>query len=73
MIQNKDGVKSVVPFVTISVTIEDENYTTLKEYEVQTNEFGSFTGEFDIPKNVSTGQFTITIDEPDNYENDKKY
>lgn len=73
MIQNKDDVKSVVPFVTVLVTIEDENYTTLKEYEVQTNEFGSFTGEFDIPKNVLTGQFTITIDEPDNYENDKKY
>ncbi|VXB45986.1 conserved exported hypothetical protein [Flavobacterium sp. 9AF] len=73
LIQNKKKQKSVVPFVTVLVTIEDSEYNTLKEYEVQTNEFGSFTGEFDLPKNILTGQFTLTVDEPDNYENDKKY
>uniref|UniRef100_UPI004047A29A MG2 domain-containing protein n=1 Tax=Flavobacterium sp. TaxID=239 RepID=UPI004047A29A len=73
IIQNINGEKSIVPYVTVLVKIEDSNGTTLKEYEVQTNEFGSFTGEFDLPKNVLTGQFSIIIDEPDTYENDKKH
>ncbi|WP_130734215.1 MG2 domain-containing protein [Flavobacterium sp. J27] len=73
LIQNKKNIKSIVPFVTVLVTIEDSDYNILKEYEVQTNEFGSFSGEFDIPKNVLTGQFKLIVDEPDTYENDKKY
>ncbi|UOX34124.1 MG2 domain-containing protein [Flavobacterium sediminilitoris] len=73
IIQNINGEKSIVPHLTVSVLIEDANSNTLKEYEVQTNEFGSFTGEFNLPKNILTGQFSVTINEPDNYENDKKY
>lgn len=73
LIQNKKNNKSIVPYVTVLVIIEDSDFNTLKEYEVQTNEFGSFTGEFELPKNCLTGQFTLTIDEPDHYENDKKY
>ncbi|TAF09773.1 MAG: hypothetical protein EAZ75_07570 [Flavobacteriia bacterium] len=73
IIQKKDAVKNVVPFVTVHVTISDVNNTKLKEYDVQTNEFGSFSGEFDIPKNTLTGEFSIEIEEPDNYEQDSKY
>ncbi|NHN26032.1 TonB-dependent receptor plug domain-containing protein [Flavobacterium jejuense] len=73
IIQNINGEKSIVPHLTVSVLIEDANSNTLKEYEVQTNDFGSFAGEFDLPKNILTGQFSVTIDEPDNYDNDKKY
>jgi len=73
IIQKKDNNKSVVPFLTVHVSIYDVNQTTLKEFDVQTNEFGSFSGEFEIPKNVLTGEFTIEIDEPNNYEQDSKY
>ncbi|WP_291136368.1 alpha-2-macroglobulin family protein [Flavobacterium sp. UBA7663] len=73
IIQKKDAVKNVVPFVTVHVTISDVNNTKLKEYDVQTNEFGSFSGEFEIPKNVLTGEFSIKIEEADNYEKDSKY
>ncbi|WP_264548196.1 MG2 domain-containing protein [Flavobacterium sp. N2820] len=73
IIQNLNDEKSVVPFVSVHVTIEDENNSVLKEFDVQTNEFGSFSGEFDIPKNVLTGEFSIEIDEAENYEIDKKY
>lgn len=73
IIQNLNDKKSVVPFVSVHVTIEDENNSVLKEFDVQTNEFGSFSGEFDIPKNVLTGKFSIEIDEPENYEIDEKY
>jgi TonB-dependent SusC/RagA subfamily outer membrane receptor len=73
MLQKKDRKKSVVPFVTVKVTIEDSKNNTLKEYEVQTNEFGSFSGEFEIPKNILNGEFTLHVEEPDNFEKDKKY
>ena len=73
IIQNINDEKSVVPFVSVRVTIEDENNSVLKEFDVQTNEFGSFSGEFDIPKNVLTGEFSIEIDEPENYKIDEKY
>jgi TonB-dependent SusC/RagA subfamily outer membrane receptor len=73
LIQNKGGLKSVVPHVSVEITIEDPKYSELKKFVLQTNEFGSFSGEFDIPKNVQTGKFTFEVDEPDDYENDKKY
>ena len=73
VIQKKDNIKSVVPFLTIHMNINDANNNTLKEFDVQTNEFGSFSGEFDIPKNILTGEFNIEIEEPDNYEQDSKY
>lgn len=73
LIQKKDHIKSVVPFVSVHVSIHDVNSTVLKEFDVQTNEFGSFSGEFDIPKNILTGDFYMEIEEPDDYENDIKY
>ena len=71
--QNKINGKSIVPKTTFKVIIEDNNWNTLKEEEVQTNEFGSFTGEFIIPKNVMTGRLSVQIDEPDDYEKDTDY
>ena len=73
IIQNKDGIKSIVPNVTVHLEIKDTNGTTLKEIEVMTNEFGSISGEFDIPKNVLTGEFSLTIEKSDIIENDKDY
>lgn len=73
LIQNKDNIKSVVPNVSVNVKISDVNETILKEFDIQTNEYGSFSGEFDIPRNTLTGRFYITIDEPDHAEVDTKY
>lgn len=73
LIQNKKNKKSVVPFVSIRVIINGANDTVLKEYDIQTNEFGSIFGEFEIPKNIVTGEFYITIDEAENYEIDTEY
>ena len=73
MFQNKNNVKSVVPNLTVHVIIEDANNDEVKTFDIQTNEFGSFTGEYDILKNVLTGEFSIKIEEPDNYEADSKY
>ena len=71
--QNKNGVKSVVPYLTVYVEVYDVNYDTVIEKEIQTNEFGSFTFDFDIPKNGITGRYFIEADEPDNLEKDELY
>lgn len=73
MFQNKNNVKSVVPFLTVHVIISDANDNEVKTFDIQTNEFGSFTGEYDIPKNVLTGEFSISIEEPEDVEIDTKY
>jgi TonB-dependent SusC/RagA subfamily outer membrane receptor len=73
LFQNKNNVKSVVPYLTVTVIINNANSEEVKKFDIQTNEFGSFTGEYEIPKNVFTGNFFITIEKPDNYEADTKY
>ncbi|MEZ4852739.1 MG2 domain-containing protein [Flavobacterium sp.] len=73
LVQKIDTQKNIVPFVTVKLIIEDSKGNKIKAEEIQTNEFGSFSGEFEIPKSVITGKFSIYVDEPDNYENDKKY
>ena len=73
IIQSKNFVKSVVPLLTVHVSIEDANYNTVKEFDVQTNEFGSFSGEFLIPRNILTGEFTFSIEEPSDTSIDTKY
>lgn len=73
IIQDKNYKTSVVPFVTVKVEIDNPEGETIKTFEVQTNEFGSFSGEFEIPNNGLTGEYEITIDEPDNFEKDSSY
>ena len=73
MFQNKNNIKNVVPHLTLHVIIEDANDAEVKTFDIQTNEFGSFTGEYAIPKNVLTGDFKIKIEEPNDYKADSKY
>lgn len=73
LIQEKNFKTNVVPFVTVKVEIENANGEIVKTFDVQTNEFGSFSGEFDIPNNGITGRYEITIDEPDTYDKDTLY
>jgi TonB-dependent SusC/RagA subfamily outer membrane receptor len=73
MFKNKNNVKSVVPNLTVHVIIEDANGGEVKAFDIQTNEFGSFTEEYDIPNNVLTGEFSIQIEEPEDYEADTNY
>src|SRR5690606_18846636 len=71
--QNKNGEKSVVPNVYLTVVFEDDNFTTLHSERIKTNEFGSFSGEFMIPKNIVTGDLTIEVMEDEDYESDEAY
>ncbi|HEY1194076.1 carboxypeptidase-like regulatory domain-containing protein, partial [Flavobacterium sp.] len=72
-IQNKDDKTAVIPFTTFKIIVEDANNDDFKEFEATTNEFGSFSGEFVLPKSGLTGNFTIKADEPLDYEKDKVY
>ncbi|MBK0370969.1 alpha-2-macroglobulin family protein [Flavobacterium agrisoli] len=72
-IQKKKNQSSVVPNTTFKITIQDPNYTNFKEFEVTTNEIGSFSGEFVLPKTGLTGDFRIEAEEPDDYKKDNSY
>lgn len=62
---------TIVAKTTFKITIQGPNGTFFKEFDVVTNEYGSFSGEFILPKNGLTGSFRITADEPD--DNDKNF
>ncbi|TXD46648.1 MG2 domain-containing protein [Polaribacter sp. IC073] len=47
----------------IEVTLNDVNNQVVKTLELKLNEFGSVAGEFMLPNNGLTGEFSIEIDE----------
>jgi 5-hydroxyisourate hydrolase-like protein (transthyretin family) len=69
----KENKTNTVTNCLFKISIKNTNNTVLKEYEVTTNEFGSFSGEFVLPKNGNTGNFSISADKPDDYEKDAIY
>lgn len=72
-IQKNKNKTNVVTNTTFKIIIEDTDGDSFKEFNVTTNEFGSFSGEFILPKNELTGDFTIIAEEPDDYEKDSIY
>jgi len=70
-IQKKKDKSSVVPNTSFKIIIQDPNYSNFKEFEVTTNEFGSFSGEFILPTSGLTGDFRIYANKPDDVVTDK--
>jgi TonB-dependent SusC/RagA subfamily outer membrane receptor len=66
--QHKKNISGTVPNASLTVVISDANDDELTKIRVKTNEYGSFTGEYTLPANVLTGEFTIEIDEDDEAE-----
>ncbi|MCZ8198053.1 MAG: carboxypeptidase-like regulatory domain-containing protein [Flavobacterium sp.] len=65
----KNGVKSkIVSNLLAKVIITNADDDEIKEFDVTTNEFGSFSGEFVLPKTGLTGNYSIEIEEPDDTE-----
>ncbi len=61
----KNGDKtSVIAKAPVKIRFQDANYQKINEFEVSTNEFGSFSGNFILPKNGKTGVFTINVFPP---------
>ncbi len=61
--ERKKGKTKVVPNVWVTLFIHDANNEELKEIRLKTNEFGSVHGQYEIPRNVLTGEFSIDMDE----------
>jgi TonB-dependent SusC/RagA subfamily outer membrane receptor len=61
--ERKNGESRVVPDVNTAVIIYDANGDELKEFRLKTNEYGSISGEYKLPQNVLTGEFSIEMDE----------
>ncbi|MGH2664984.1 carboxypeptidase-like regulatory domain-containing protein [Flavobacterium sp.] len=72
LLQKKDQT-NVAPNLLVKVTLQDADDNDIKEIEVITNEFGSFSGEFILPKTGITGDFKIIADEPDGMKKDALY
>lgn len=72
-IQKQNEETKVLPNFLIHIKIVDNNYNEIKSFDVTTNEFGSFSGEFILPKNGITGDYRIEASEPDDYEKDILY
>ncbi len=63
----------VVAGLKVKITVKDPNWKDFKEIEATTNEFGSFSGSFVLPKTGLTGNFQMRVDEPDDNTKDKLY
>lgn len=63
LLQNKDNITSVVANEFIEIYVDDPNRNEILELRFKTNEFGSFTGSFDLPKSGITGEFKIYAEE----------
>lgn len=57
----KDGKSEVLTNEKLSVVLYDTNYEVVKELHLKTNEFGSISGEFILPSNGLTGNYTLDL------------
>ena len=62
-IQKKLTNTKVISNLLLKIIIRNTNHNEIKEFEVITNEFGSFSGEYVLPKTGLTGKFSIEVAE----------
>ncbi|UII28373.1 MG2 domain-containing protein [Fulvivirga maritima] len=70
LIKNQGSRSSIVPDEYVEVTLEDVNGEEVGELELMTNEYGSFHGEFILPRSGLTGRYTLSVEE--SYEHDSQ-
>ncbi|WP_264553382.1 alpha-2-macroglobulin family protein [Flavobacterium sp. N2038] len=68
-IQKNNNKTNVTANATFKITVNDQNGQLVKEFEATTNEYGSFFGEFTIPKTGITGSYVISAQKPQNSSN----
>ncbi|WP_405379128.1 MG2 domain-containing protein [Nonlabens sp. Asnod3-A02] len=86
LVANDGKTSFVVPNEEFVLTVYDANDEEIQEITATTNEYGSFHGEFTLPKETLTGQFYIEIDSDeesdfwdnvydfnDDYDNETKF
>ena len=69
--KQQGDIKELVKNEWVDVYLEDPNYNDVGEYfTLRTNEFGSFSGEFKLPKKGLTGEYTIYVEEGTDEDSD---
>lgn len=66
LLQREHKKSTIVSQEQVRLFIESSNGDTLLEKKFTTNEYGSFSGEFTIPEDVLTGEFSIYVEEEGN-------
>lgn len=72
-LKRQNGEVSVVPGVKFYIEITDPQGNEVKEFDIRTNEYGSFNFEFQIPQNGLTGNYSVSVYEGLEIENDDLY
>lgn len=63
----------VVPNKTYTVILRDANYKEISTQKLKTNEYGSFNGEFVLPKQTLTGSFSLSVENTSSYFQVEEY
>ncbi|MCH7412251.1 MG2 domain-containing protein [Belliella sp. R4-6] len=71
LVKNKAGISEIVKRESLVVSLIDPNGITNKEIKISTNNYGSFSGEFEIPTSGLTGEYEIEVEE--DYEVESKF
>ncbi|AXB55451.1 alpha-2-macroglobulin family protein [Flavobacterium fluviale] len=72
-IKKQNDISNVISNTSFKITVQDPNYKDICEFAVKTNDFGSFSGKFLLPKSALTGNFIIKAQESDAIEKDTLY
>lgn len=59
--KSNGDISSIIPFITLNVTLQDVNRQNVETKEVKTNEWGTADVSFDIPKDRLPGNFLIKV------------
>lgn len=70
-LKEKEG-NSVLENKSFQVILEDDNGDELNKIVVTTNKLGAFSGTFLLPKSIATGEFSIALEELDEYRDKKE-
>ena len=60
-VARENDVSSVKSGISVTVALRDVNYQEVAKQEFVTNEYGSFSGEFILPSNGLTGNFSLQV------------
>ncbi|WP_419213858.1 alpha-2-macroglobulin family protein [Maribacter sp. X9] len=64
-VRQEEGKSSILKQTSVEVKLQDVNGQEVTTQSFMTNEFGSFSGEFILPANGLTGNFSLKVDSDD--------
>src|SRR5690554_863221 len=70
-LKEKQG-NSVLVNKSFQAILEDDNGDEINKITLTTNELGGFSGTFLLPKSIATGEFSISIEELDEYADENE-